>query len=76
MLDHLPHWTAALFLLYGAACLLVALRASHIQTVAARMKPGPRQRLLARPAYALFVRLAAIFGLIASWMLAWIVLRS
>ncbi len=76
MLDHLPHWTAALFLLYAAGCLFVALRAPHIRTIAARMKPGPRQRLLARPAYALFVRVVAIFGLIASCMLAWMVLRS
>ncbi|MEO8724959.1 MAG: hypothetical protein ABI383_02445 [Acidobacteriaceae bacterium] len=76
MLDHLPHWTAALFLLYAAGCLFVAVRASHIRTVAARMKPSPRQRLLARPAYVLFVRVVAIFGAVASCMLAWMVLHS
>ena len=76
MPNHLPHWTAALFLLYAVGCLFVALRASHIRTIASRMKPSPRQRLLARPAYALFVRLVAIFGLIAACMLAWMTLRS
>ncbi len=75
-LSELPRWTAILFVLYAMGCLFVAVRASYIPKLAARMRPSARQRLLARPAYVWFVRLIGLFGFIAALGVAIIILRS
>ena len=76
-LDHLPHWTALLFLLYAAVCLFVAVRTPHLHRMAAaRMKPGARQRFISRPGYALFVRIIAIFGVVMSLTETYLILRA
>jgi hypothetical protein len=69
-----PHWVAFLTFLYAAACFWVLLNAGKIRKIAARMRPGPRQRMLARPGYTVFVRGVALFGLVMGFVATYVIL--
>jgi D-alanyl-lipoteichoic acid acyltransferase DltB (MBOAT superfamily) len=76
-LDHLPHWTALFFLLYGAVCVFLAVRTPYIHKIAAtRMRPGARQRLLVSRGYGIFVRVIAVFGFVMSLTATWLILSK
>jgi hypothetical protein len=70
----LPHWTAVPILFWALVCLLAVWRADYIQTIAARMRPSPRQRLLSSRGYLLFVRGIALFAFASAVALATLML--